>query len=1024
MTDFAASYFTLQQQIRSGGTFKAPLPDGLAAADVAASGHKIITYGTFFEVGDDFTLAAGGSDIAITWTAATTLPAGTQGVLSVAIAEPVPGAADVVVSGFNTLTDLRAAIDAEEISADVTAVATAAHTTPGDGGGAAYAWQSTAPSWAALDPGNLLHFPDTSARGGYWALTNTTTRPEVAGAVSSLLGNPASCAVAAINTLLAVHNARGGGTVDVSGGRSYGVYTAPIVVLTDTNLIGDWRGGDRRGGPTSPPDWAGATRPFPTFVVDTDVVPEAIIVRPNATVRRIAGRRRNMTTSPGAAAGTAAVQRWAQDEVRGIAGTFIRAGTGGGVLRGNDSRVEEVFAIGFNIAYRGAAIPRAHIKNIFGDGNTLVQIDSAGDVVYASDWEHFPFITLAGGAGSVTRKVTALADNGGKVQLTFATTHTTAITEWNSGAGGRARVALADGFQFHVEAGGTVTIAGLTGPAAALNGTQTVYSVNNDQHTSLTLTASYTADLVGQTGTFSSAAPDLSYLRVGDRLYLQNWSSVDPLTWSGHTVSVVGGLGTLTSSARYVHSAESSTQITLTMAWDAALAAETCVASVLPHARDGIGFNLSGADGIKLTRAFVKGPVVGYFLNSSPINVVEYGYEPGATGESPVEDPGTVGVWAGPNAARLTTTAGAIKSAGRQFVSELTINEGWDVVQTEIGAPVVYSCDLREGKIRFTACDFANGTPRFNFGAALTPANKGVWLVNCYVPEPVLTVDAASSQDAYRFYHAFVDATGGEWSLWGAIHLRNRKVNWGGGLNFWSSSGSLAYTMGLGSDDTDTGDLASFGLLTSSTNNPSGNFIIGSAKGRTTPLDVTLYASRALGAAADGDEVARLNFRARNAADAARNYLQLGVVATTVAAGSEATRVDFRLYAGGSVTTPITIDGTDGLTGIGRLRSRMRQIIVSSGTQALTYVDHQDVHVILRGGGISFNAATQGAGFAFTIVNRQGTDWTISGITGASAILDTSGATPTAIAAGGVASVIVQPDASTGVEVLISGNTV
>lgn len=103
---------------------------------------------------------------------------------------------------------------------------------------------------------------------------------------------------------------------------------------------------------------------------------------------------------------------------------------------------------------------------------------------------------------------------------------------------------------------------------------------------------------------------------------------------------------------------------------------------------------------------------------------------------------------------------------------------------------------------------------------------------------------------------------------------------------------------------------------------------------------------------------------------------------------------------------------------------RVRQMTVSSGTQAMTYVDHQDMRVILRGGSISFNAATQGAGFAFTIVNRQGTDWTISGITGASAILDTTGGTPTAIAAGGMALVLVQPDASTGVEVMITGNTV
>lgn len=153
-------------------------------------------------------------------------------------------------------------------------------------------------------------------------------------------------------------------------------------------------------------------------------------------------------------------------------------------------------------------------------------------------------------------------------------------------------------------------------------------------------------------------------------------------------------------------------------------------------------------------------------------------------------------------------------------------------------------------------------------------------------------------------------------------------------------------------------------------------------------------------------------------------YVTLKAYADDPVAGTENGRLDVVLTVDSSQTVVASF-GPNGLTGDGRLQSRMRQLTVSSGTQALTYASHQDYHIILRGtGGISFNAATQAAGFAFTLHNRQATDWTISGITGASAILDTTGATPTAVAAGGVVSVIVQPDASTGVEVLIAGNTV
>ena len=63
----------------------------------------------------------------------------------------------------------------------------------------------------------------------------------------------------------------------------------------------------------------------------------------------------------------------------------------------------------------------------------------------------------------------------------------------------------------------------------------------------------------------------------------------------------------------------------------------------------------------------------------------------------------------------------------------------------------------------------------------------------------------------------------------------------------------------------------------------------------------------------------------------------------------------------------------------------LTQPIVTSGTQALTMTDHQGATVYLTapGTGISFDAAVQGNGFTFVIVNRTGSDWFVSGISNA-----------------------------------------
>lgn len=70
---------------------------------------------------------------------------------------------------------------------------------------------------------------------------------------------------------------------------------------------------------------------------------------------------------------------------------------------------------------------------------------------------------------------------------------------------------------------------------------------------------------------------------------------------------------------------------------------------------------------------------------------------------------------------------------------------------------------------------------------------------------------------------------------------------------------------------------------------------------------------------------------------------------------------------------------------MGELYGPLVQPVVTSGTLPITAADHMGADITLAAAntGVSYDAGVQGDEFTFTLRNRSGSDWTVSGITNA-----------------------------------------
>jgi hypothetical protein len=109
--------------VATSGTITVPYPTGKGAGSYPAYGHKIWidSFQTLLEVGSDFTISFGASNITVTYTGSTTIPAGSsakvqlnlEGADSGAVAEELPATLDNGVLANVLLIELGAPIAAD-----------------------------------------------------------------------------------------------------------------------------------------------------------------------------------------------------------------------------------------------------------------------------------------------------------------------------------------------------------------------------------------------------------------------------------------------------------------------------------------------------------------------------------------------------------------------------------------------------------------------------------------------------------------------------------------------------------------------------------------------------------------------------------------------------------------------------------------------------------------------------------------------------------------------------------------------
>lgn len=300
---------------------------------------------------------------------------------------------------FTTLGTLAAAA---QIPPVLMALRTEGRAAAGDGGGGVYVWQSAAPTVPSR-----FYVTDTGPRGGYWVLDGDEQRPEVAGAFGGALGaDPATDDRAAFADLFSFLATKyGGGTVRL-GNRRHRIATT---LRTVPYLRIECNPGctfDPRERAVDPFD----VRDQPGFVLDAGA---SLEIEHHNTWERFSVSRPGLSPVSDLAGGLArqaALVSAGDLIVRSTSGTYARRG----VMLRDMCIWGGARCIYFN------NMPGVKLENLWGDGDTFIYIENAGEGVNIRGVKQKNTITN-GSASIVTIGITAIGDNGsGQLRITAA----------------------------------------------------------------------------------------------------------------------------------------------------------------------------------------------------------------------------------------------------------------------------------------------------------------------------------------------------------------------------------------------------------------------------------------------------------------------------------------------------------------------------------------------------------------------------------------------------------------------------